>query len=105
MRGHLPPVRGAISPLTRGQYAPNVPIVMNLHATIIREIGGRTYLAGLLGLPVETVKSWPKRGIPARYWHRILKLAESKRPELTYEELDRTKPAPTVEQTEPREAA
>jgi hypothetical protein len=62
---------------------------MNRHGAILNKIGGRTCLASVLGLKPETVKSWYKRGIPARYWHRIAAL----KPGLTAEYLERTKPA------------
>jgi hypothetical protein len=61
---------------------------MNLHATVINTIGGRTYVARALGLPTETVKSWSKRGIPARYWHLIVELAAPKMPGLKIADLD-----------------
>jgi hypothetical protein len=61
---------------------------MNRHAAILDGLGGRQYLANVLGLEVETVKKWYARGIPARHWHRILALS----PELTADYLDRTKP-------------
>jgi hypothetical protein len=64
----------------------------NLHATVIRQIGGRTYLAGALRLPPETVKSWPKRGIPARYWHHVIELVHAKMPDLTVMDLERSRP-------------
>lgn len=88
----MPPARGAKIPLTWGQFAPKLSGMVNLHATVIREIGGRTYLARVLELEPETVKSWTKRGIPARYWHRIVELAHEKLPELTITDLEQTKP-------------
>ena len=85
-------MRGAFFLLTRGQYAPIIG-GMNLHAEAIRAAGGRTYLAGALRLPVETVKSWPRRGIPAKYWHHVVSLAVGKMPELTIEALEHARPA------------
>ena len=61
---------------------------MNRHGAILNKVGGRSTLAETLGLKPETVKSWYKRGIPARYWHRIAAL----KPGLTIEQLERTKP-------------
>ncbi len=66
--------------------------LMNLHATVIKSLGGRASVARAFGLPAETVKSWPKRGIPARYWHRIVEMAAGSMPELTAHELERTRP-------------
>jgi hypothetical protein len=63
----------------------------NFHAAVIKKLGGRAYLAGVLRLPVETVKSWTKRGIPARYWHHVVDLAQD--PDLTIADLERTKPS------------
>jgi len=85
-------MRLAIFPLTWGQIAPNVR-GMNLHAQVIRAAGGRTYLAGVLRLPPETVKSWPRRGIPARYWHHVIGLVSAKLPDVTIDDLERTRPA------------
>jgi len=50
------------------------------------------HLASILGLEIETVKSWMKwnRGIPPRYWHRVAALD----PDLTPAHLERTKPKP-----------
>lgn len=96
MRNLPPPSRGAKFRLTGGHIAPNIVPVMSLHAEVIRAAGGRTYLAGALRLEVETVKSWPKRGIPSRYWHKVVELARRNLPELTIDDLDRTKPS-TIE--------
>lgn len=69
---------------------PDAPhhIGMTRHGAILNKIGGRNTLASVLGLKPETVKSWYKRGIPARYWHRVAAL----KPGLTIEHLERTKP-------------
>jgi hypothetical protein len=72
---------------------------MNRHAAIIDQLGGRAFVANVLGLKDETVKKWKVRGIPARHWHRIIALA----PELSAELLDRTKPRGT--QRRPRRRA
>ncbi len=78
--------------MTGGQIAPMLDALMNLHAVVIKNLGGRASVARAFGLPPETVKSWPKRGIPARYWHRIVEMAAATMPELTAHELERTKP-------------
>jgi hypothetical protein len=64
-------------------------MAMIRHGAILNKIGGRTCLANVLGLKPETVKSWYKRGIPAKYWHRIAAL----KPGLTIEYLEKTKPS------------
>ena len=82
--------RGAFFALTWGRIAPRLAQMENFHAIVIRKVGGRSFLAAALGVPSETVKSWPKRGIPARYWHRVVELAQD--PDLTIADLERTKP-------------
>ena len=64
---------------------------MTRHRALIKRLGGYVMVAELLGLDVETVKSWQKadRGIPPRYWVDIAKLAG-----LTPEHLQRTSPKP-----------
>jgi len=62
---------------------------MCLHATLIKQLGGRSYVAGALGLEIETVKSWQKRGaIPPRYWRRMAELAQKKGHEVTILQLE-----------------
>ena len=70
---------------------------MSFHAEVIRAAGGRTYLAGALGLDVETVKKWPKRGIPSLYWHKVVVLAREEMPDLTIEDIDANRPKQTSE--------
>jgi DNA-binding transcriptional regulator YdaS (Cro superfamily) len=62
---------------------------MTRHRAIIERIGGHVALADLLGLDVETVRSWRKwdRGIPARYWVEVARLSG-----LTPEYLQRSRP-------------
>ena len=64
---------------------------MTRHRAIIRKLGGHVAPADHLGLDAETVKSWSKadRGIPARYWLDVAKLART-----TPEYLQRTSPKP-----------
>jgi len=72
-----------------GRHAPqNIPV--NRHRAIIEKVGGYAKLASVLGLGLETVKSWQKcdRGIPPRYWHRVMALD----PSLTAAYLERTAP-------------
>jgi len=82
--------RGAFFTLTWVRIAPTLATMDNFHASVIRRVGGRSCLAAALGVPSETVKSWPKRGIPARYWHRVVELAQD--PTLTIDDLERTRP-------------
>ena len=61
---------------------------MNRHSAIIDGLGGTQRVASLLRLKPDTVRKWHERGIPFRHWHRIIALA----PNLTPEQLDRSKP-------------
>lgn len=72
------------------------------HAEIIRQLGGPTRLAKDLGLPVvATVGHWPSRGIPSRYWHRVVSLATERGISITFRDLERqddgATPAPARE--------
>lgn len=60
------------------------------HAEIIRQLGGPTKLAKDLGLSVlASVGHWPARGIPSRYWHRIVELASERGIAITFADLER----------------
>lgn len=64
----------------------------NLHASLIRSLGGKAKLAEHLGLERDVLTKWHRRGIPSRYWHRVIELAGSAEIMVTAEDLDRTKP-------------
>lgn len=64
----------------------------DLHAALIRDLGGKAKLAELLGLDRDVLTKWHRRGIPSRYWHRVIGLARAAAITVTAEELDRTKP-------------
>lgn len=102
MIGELPPpTRGARFRLTWGQYAPIMRVMSNLHVKVIRAAGGPSYLAGVLRLPPERVKSWSKRHeIPAEYWHLVIPLVHDELPDLTAEDLARAKGVPCCDPTE-----
>lgn len=60
------------------------------HQEIIRKLGGPTKVARAFGLePVNTTVHWGARGIPAKYWLKIMKLAEESGLELEPRHLDR----------------
>jgi hypothetical protein len=63
-------------------------LMVHRHARIMDELGGAQRLASLLRMKENSVRKWRARGIPARHWHRIVALM----PELSAEDLDRTKP-------------
>lgn len=66
----------------------------DFHAALIRRLGGKTRLCGALGLDRDTVTKWHTRGIPSRYWHRIIDLAQAAGlHDVTGERLEATKPA------------
>ena len=71
--------------------APKLLGMNAFHSAVIRNLGGRSFVAAAFGLHPETVKSWSKRGIPPRYWHKVVELAQD--PSLTIADLERTKEA------------
>jgi hypothetical protein len=65
----------------------------DFHAALIRGLGGKARLAERLGLERDVLTKWHVRGIPSRYWHRVIELAHEAQIAVTAEQLDRTKPA------------
>jgi hypothetical protein len=66
----------------------------NFHSSLIRDLGGKAKLADALGLDRDVLTKWHVRGIPSKYWHRVIVLAaacETKR-SVTAADLERTKP-------------
>lgn len=70
----------------------------HFHNDLIRELGGKAKLADALGLERDVLTKWHVRGIPSKYWHKVIELADSLDPPLviTAADLDRTKPDTTV---------
>lgn len=64
----------------------------DLHAVLIRDLGGKAKLAEQLGLDRDVLTKWHRRGIPSRYWHRVIELARGAGIAVSAEELDSTKP-------------
>lgn len=62
------------------------------HAALIRTLGGKAKLAERLGLESNVLTKWHVRGIPSRYWHRVIELARGADVAITADELERTKP-------------
>lgn len=64
------------------------------HADLIRSLGGKAWLAGALGLPRNSVTRWHERGIPSRYWHRVVDLAACASPpiDVTADQLEARRP-------------
>lgn len=75
----------------------------NFHANLIRDLGGKAKLAEALGLERDVLTKWHVRGIPSKYWHRVIELGAGCEPPLVFTaaDLDRTK----SETTSAREAA
>ena len=64
------------------------------HHEIIRKLGGPIALARDLGLSrPEAALHWPRRGIPARLWHRVVELAEQKEEPVTFAALEDGRPS------------
>jgi hypothetical protein len=64
------------------------------HATLLRRLGGKARVAEALGLDRGSVTRWHERGIPAKYWHQIVRFGASL-PEpvvVSADELAATKP-------------
>jgi hypothetical protein len=66
------------------------------HADLIRRLGGKTWLAGALGIPRNSITRWHERGIPSRYWHRVVDLAAAARPPIAVTEYDLEARRPTA---------
>lgn len=64
----------------------------DFHADLIRRLGGKAKLADELGLERDVLTKWHRRGIPSRYWHRVIELARGIEVTVTAAELDSTKP-------------
>lgn len=64
------------------------------HDAVIKKLGGPVQLARALGLDRSAAPPtlhWGRRGIPARYWHRIAELLEAEQIALTASDLERMK--------------
>ena len=84
--------------MTGWQYAINIVCMSdaeNFHSALIRGLGGKARLADALGLDRDVLTKWHVRGIPAKYWHRVLELGAAAEPPLVFTaaDLERTKPA------------
>lgn len=61
------------------------------HQALITALGGPSDLARELDIykPIPTTVHWPTRGIPSRYWHRVVEIAAKKGMEITPHDLER----------------
>jgi hypothetical protein len=79
------------------RHMPGWPIVVAMeqapqtHRDIIGALGGPAILARELGIyrPIPTTVHWSTRGIPSRYWHRIVELLATKGHRFTAYDIER----------------
>jgi hypothetical protein len=64
------------------------------HSEVIDAFGGVRPLAEGIGISPKRAIHWPRRGIPAKYWHLVTKIAAALDPPLsvTADDLARTRP-------------
>lgn len=60
----------------------------DFHSAVIQALGGKAKLAVLLGIDRDVLSKWHVRGIPARYWHRVVDLAAQLDPPMTFTAAD-----------------
>lgn len=46
--------------------------------SVIDSLGGTKAVASALSLPLPTVSTWRRRGIPSKHWRPLVQLASSK---------------------------
>ena len=66
----------------------------SFHSALIRDLGGKAKLADALGLDRDVLTKWHVRGIPSKYWHRVIELGAACLPPLVFtaSDLQKTKP-------------
>lgn len=62
------------------------------HVHLIKRLGGKTVLAAALGLERSVMAKWHVRGIPAKYWPVVAKVAEAQGIKVCLFDLAKTKP-------------
>lgn len=78
---------------------------MMTHPEVIKAFGGTKPLAEAIGVDPKLAVHWGRRGIPAKYWHRVVETAPPALVRLTIVDLERTKrPAVGAEMTKARAA-
>lgn len=60
------------------------------HKDLIDALGGPSGLARHLDIykSVPTTVHWPTRGIPSKYWHKVVRLADAKGIAITADDLE-----------------
>jgi hypothetical protein len=66
--------------------------VMSTHLEVIAAFGGIRPLAEAIGVEPKQAIHWGRRGIPAKHWHKVVKVAPDALG-VTVDDLERTKPA------------
>ncbi len=63
------------------------------HSGLIKDLGGKARLADALGLDRAVLTKWHVRGIPSKYWHRVVDIGNACDPPLVFtaSDLERTK--------------
>lgn len=72
----------------------------DFHARVIDAVGGKAVLARHLGLEPAVLSKWHVRGIPSKYWHRIMEIRGNTLTDLTIDKLDQTKPSTAASSAE-----
>jgi hypothetical protein len=54
--------------------------MLTSHAHLISKFGGAAPLARAINVEPKLAIHWPRRGIPARYWHRVVVAAAALNP-------------------------
>lgn len=62
---------------------------MRSHVEVIEAFGGTKPLAEAIGVDPKRAIHWGRRGIPAKYWHRIEQIAHKHRLVITAVDLGR----------------
>ena len=71
-RFHPDMITVAVSELRQPTYSP--------HAHLINKFGGSAPMAKSIGVEPRLAIHWPRRGIPSRYWHRVIDAAAQLNP-------------------------
>ena len=60
---------------------------MHCHHDVILALGGKSVLARALGIEPKLATHWPRRGIPAKHWHRVEQIARAQGMRVTADDL------------------
>lgn len=65
---------------------------MQTHSAIIDAFGGRRPLANEIDVDAKLTSHWFERGIPSKYWHKVVNAAAARGITITFEQLAASKP-------------